>query len=154
MGAGYSQALLKNLHAYVVASKAVPVGHRNVVLHLGARYDRFKFEAVERETGIFADNLELEDTSQKVSFFGGVEVPLDRKGRWSAIGEAGTRNSSFDIDFTSANVADPFKARFSGGFPYSLSLRYADNGWRITGGVMRQGLVDDSGLFAQIGKTF
>jgi hypothetical protein len=157
-GAGYSQALLKNIHAYVVASKTFNVGHRNIVAHLGGRYDRFKFEGnINEFDGLTRMDIPFQDTSSKFSLFGGVEVPIDRQGRWSLIGEAGTRNSDFDFDFfpnlSGAGYTNS-TGHLSGGFPYSLSIRYADNGWGITAGIMRQGLVDDSGLFAQVGKTF
>jgi hypothetical protein len=39
-------------------------------------------------------------------------------------------------------------------FPYSVSVRYARNGLAASVGVMRQGVTGDSGLFAQISKTF
>ena len=158
-GAGYSQALLNNAHIYVVGSRAVSTGSRSIQIHLGARYDHFRFTAVDRQTGPLViggvDDIRLHDSSHRFSLFGGMEVPLDRDQHWNLIGEIGTRNSDFDIGFQAESfVPSRFRADLKGGFPYSLSVRYAGRGWVATAGVMRQGLVEDSGLFAQLGKAF
>ena len=158
VGAGFSEALLKNVHAYVVGTKSFRAGRRTVTTHLGVRYDRFKFQGnINESDGTTRIDIPFEDTSGKVSLYGGLEMPLDRRGRWSFVGEAATRNSDFDFDFfpnLNGKGYEDATGQLEGGFPYSLSLRYADKGWGANVGVMRQGLGKDSGLFAQIGKTF
>jgi hypothetical protein len=139
IGAGYSGALYKNTHVYAVASKAFGAGRRVITGHLGVRWDRFKANgnAVIPGVGTF--------DSSKVSVYGGAELPIDRRGRFSLVGELQSQNTEDE---------------FGGSMPYSLSVRYrSDNGFSASVGVMRQGVLsdiaqDDSGLFAQVGKTF
>lgn len=138
VGVGYNRALLKNLHAYFVASKAFGVGGRAVTGHLGLRYDRFKYS-------MFGESA----TSGKFSIYGGAEVPLDRRGRFALVGELASKNA--DSDFLAK-------------MPYSLSLRFQNgNGFAISGGVQRQGLAadstgfldaDGSSFFVSAGQTF
>ncbi|HEX8235569.1 MAG TPA: hypothetical protein VF600_06395 [Abditibacteriaceae bacterium] len=157
-GAGFSQALLKNVHAYLVGTKSFQTGRRTITTHLGVRYDRFKFTGnIDESDGTTRLDIPFEDTSGKVSLYGGVEVPLDRRGQWNFVGEAGTRNSEFDFKFfpnLNGKGYENSSGQLTGKFPYSLSLRYANQGWSASAGVMRQGLVNDSGFFAQLGKTF
>jgi hypothetical protein len=64
------------------------------------RYDRFKFNGnIDESDGTMRLDIPFEDTSGKVSLYGGVEVPLDRRGQCNFVGEAGTRNSEFDFNF-------------------------------------------------------
>ena len=149
VGAGYSKSLFRNFNAYAVGTKAIGLGNRNVTAHLGVRYDRFKIEGLdEYDSG----QVSFEDDSSKVSVFAGAEVPLDRSGRFAFVGEIGTKNASNfnvgDFDFGGNEVFVEPK------FPYSASVRYARNGLAASVGVARQGVTGDSGLFAQIGKTF
>lgn len=140
VGAGYNRALVKNVHAYLVASKAFGVGRRSINAHAGVRYDRFKYD--------FGGGLDA--SSSKVSAFIGAEVPLDRQGRFNLVGEYGTRTADED-DFLSAA-------------PYSLSLRYQNGkGFAINGGIARIGLLskssgfldaDGSRFFISAGQTF
>jgi hypothetical protein len=131
-GAGYSHALLKNIHAYVVGSKSFGRGITGnsapITGHLGLRYDRFKFD-----TGFSGDN------SSKVSVYGGLEVPFTRTGDFALVGE-----------LQSKNVEE------NGKFPYSASVRYrpAGQGFSASVGIQRQGLLRDNGIFAQIGYSF
>ena len=137
VGATYNRALLRNVNAYFVASKAFGVGSRAVTAHLGVRYDRFRLQNSGSES------------SSKFSVFTGAEVPLDRQGRFAIVGEIGTK------------IADE---ELLGEFPYSLSLRYQNaNGFAISGGVQRIGLfaddgggldIDSSRFFVTAGKTF
>lgn len=141
VGAGYNRALVKNIHAYLVASKAFGVGRRNINAHAGIRYDRFKYDAG------FAG---FDASSSKVSAFVGAEVPLDRQGRFNLVGEYGTRTSNEDDFLSSA--------------PYSLSLRYQNGkGFAINGGIARMGLLskssgfidaDGSRFFVSAGQSF
>jgi len=133
VGAGYSSALYKNKHVYAVATKAFSAGTRVVTGHIGARYDRFSI-----------NGLDLD--SSKVSFYGGLEVPIDRRGHFNLVGEVGTKNANTEL---------------GGASPYSLSLRYqGESGLAVSAGIARQGVTsnftNDSGgrLFAQVGKTF
>lgn len=138
VGVGYNRALLKNMHAYFVASKAFGVGGRAITGHLGLRYDRFKYSI-----------LGESESSGKLSVYGGAEVPLDRRGRFSLVGELASKNAD-----------DEFLAKM----PYSLSLRFQNgNGFAISGGVQRQGLAadgsgfldaDGTGFFISAGQTF
>jgi hypothetical protein len=157
-GAGFSQALLKNAHAYLVGTKSFKTGRRMVTTHLGVRYDRFKFQGnINESDGTTRLDIPFGDTSGKVSLYGGVEVPLDRRGQWNFVGEAGTRNSEFDFNFfpnLNGKGYENSRGQLAGKFPYSLSVRYARQGWAASAGVMRQGLANDSGFFAQLGKTF
>jgi hypothetical protein len=136
VGAGYSRALLRNTHAYVVASRdfgGLSASDRpNAVGHLGLRYDDFDI----RSRLPFVSNR----GSNKASVYGGVEVPMDAQGRFTAVGELQSKNSNFGT----AN------------YPYSASVRFrpANQGFSASVGVQREGITGDSGLFAQIGKTF
>jgi hypothetical protein len=127
-GAGYSKALFKNKHAYIVASKYLGevTGERvPIILHGGVRYDRFDF----------GDNA---DNESKVSAFIGTEIPVTRTGEWQLVGELGSK------------VVD------GGETPYSASIRYRPQGkgFGASLGIARHGLGSDSGVFAQIGYTF
>lgn len=136
IGAGYSRALYRNTNIYAVASKSFGEGNRLITGHLGIRYDRFKVDATPFSSS---------ETSSRLSAFVGAEVPLDRAGRFSLVGEVGTKNADEDL---------------GGAMPYSVSLRFQNrNGLAASLGLMRQGVLsdfvdDDTGLFAQIGKTF
>jgi hypothetical protein len=127
-GVGYSRALLRNKHAYVVASKSFGAlsksGRAPGMAHLGVRYDDFRL---------------LGSNSGKASLYGGVEVPLDARGRLSAIGELQSKTSEFNTS----------------SYPYSAGLRYkAGGGFSATVGYMREGITGESGFYGQIGKTF
>jgi hypothetical protein len=133
VGAGYSRALLRNTHAYVVGTRDFgrlsAAGRPNGAAHLGLRYDDFNARGIlpERSAG-------------KASVYGGVEVPMDAQGRFTAVGELQSKNSNFGT----AN------------YPYSASVRFrpASQGFSASLGVQREGITGDSGLFAQVGKTF
>ena len=149
VGAGYSKSLFRNTNAYVVGTKAFGVGNRSITGHLGVRYDRFTLKGLdEYDSG----DVSFEDDSSKVSVFAGAEVPLDRNGRFAFVGEIGTRNAS-DLNVGDFDFGSP-AAHVESKFPYSASVRYARNGLAASVGVARQGVTGDSGLFAQIGKTF
>lgn len=126
-GAGYSRALLRNKHAYIVASKSfgsLGEGRARTTGHLGLRYDDFDL---------------LGFDSGKTSVYGGVEVPLDAQGRISAIAELQSKNNEFGT------------ARY----PFSIAARYSGgSGFSATGGYLREGITGKSGFFAQVGKTF
>lgn len=132
VGAGYNGALYSNKNLYVVASKALSTGSRVINAHLGARYDRFSI---------------LDRESSKVSFYGGLEVPIDARGHFTAVGEVQTKNAVED---------------FGGKSPFSLSVRYQnEGGFTASAGIARQGIIGDidgegsSGrLFATVGKIF
>ncbi len=130
-GAGYSRALLRNTYGYVVASKDFGAlsgaGRPNGVAHLGLRYDDFS-----------ASGLLLGRSGGKASVYGGVEVPLDARGRFTAVGELQSKNASFGTSE----------------FPYSASVRYRTNDFSASLGVLREGVTGNAGPFAQIGKTF
>lgn len=116
-----------NTFGYLVASKYLTQaidGRIPVVGHLGVRWDKF-------EAGGFDDD--------KFSIYGGVEVPLTRKGDFRVVGELGTER-----------VED-------GEMPYSVGLRYraANQPFGATIGLARHGVFgDDAELFAQLGYTF
>lgn len=127
-GVGYSRALLRNKHAYVVASKSLGAlngsGRASATGHLGVRYDDFRL---------------LRSNSGKASLYGGVEVPVDASGRLLLVGELQSKNSNFRT------------ARY----PYSAGMRYrAGGGFSATAGYMREGITGTSGFYGQIGKTF
>jgi hypothetical protein len=128
-GVGYSRALLKNVHAYVVGTKSFGRGITGnsapITGHLGVRYDRFDFG--------FADK------SKKASVYGGVEIPFTRTGDFSFVGELQSKNFEGDSEF-----------------PYSASIRYRPVGQGLSAsiGIQRHGILDDNGLFAQIGYSF
>ena len=136
VGAGYSKALYKNTHVYAVASKGIQAGDRLINAHLGLRYDRFKVN------GGFAGG---EVKSSKVSAFAGAEIPIDRQGNFSLVGEVQTKNANSDL---------------GGRAPFSLALRYRNSsGFSASAGIMRQGVLadiveTDTGLFVQLGKDF
>ena len=136
IGAGVSKALYNNTHVYAVASKGFNARGRIITGHVGARWDRFK---------VNQSAVSSKVESSKASAFGGVEVPIDRKGRFSVVGEIQSRNTEDDL---------------GDGMPYSLSVRFQnEQGLSANVGFMRQGVLsgivsDDGGLFAQIGKTF
>lgn len=126
VGAGYSKALAKNKHAYLVASKYMGeiTGERlPVIVHGGVRYDRFDFGGSDEN---------------KVSVFIGTEIPITRTGDWQVVGEIGSK------------VVD------DGRVPYSASIRYRPQGkgFGVSAGIARHGLSHDNGFFAQIGYTF
>jgi hypothetical protein len=151
IGAGYSRALFRNYNAYLVGTKSFGVGRRAILGHLGVRYDRFRLQTEDEING--GTTFDFSDTSHKVSIYGGVEVPIDSRGRFAFIGEIGSKNaSSFDLgDFT---FGPGFNGRVNTKFPYSASLRFANKGLSANVGIMRQGVTSDSGLFVQLGKTF
>ena len=132
VGAGYSHALFKNIHAYAVGTKSfgtgIAEGRAPITGHLGLRFDRYRFG-----DGFFGDD------SNKLSIYGGVEVPFTRTGDFAFVGE-----------LQSKTVED------GGKFPYSASVRYrpVGQGFSASVGIKRQGLLSDNGLFAQIGYSF
>jgi hypothetical protein len=136
VGAGYSKALYHNTNIYAVASKGFGARNRTITAHLGVRYDRFK---------VGATSLTDATTSSKASIFGGAEIPLDTRGRFSLVAELQSANTTADL---------------GGAMPYSVSLRYQNgNGMSASLGMMRQGVLSDvvsdsGGVFAQVGKTF
>lgn len=130
-GAGYDRALIRNLYAYGVATKSfgrgISEGRRSITGHLGLRYDRF-------DSGSFGG-----DQSNKLSVYGGVEVPVAEK--FTVVGEL--QSKKFD----------------GGSSPYSLSVRYRpqNSPFGASVGIQRQGVANlDSGasLFAQVGYSF
>ncbi len=127
-GAGYNEFdILKNYHAYIVASKyfGTITGERVPITgHLGLRYDRYEA---------------LGDKSNKASIYAGAEVPLTRTGQFQVLGEIGTKVIS------------------RGASPYSLGVRFrpAQQPFGATVGIQRQGVLDSKGrLFVQLGYTF
>lgn len=133
-GVGYSRALLKNVHAYVVGTKylgAVTGDRVPVTAHIGLRWDRFKLPDA---------GAGDEDKSTRVSVYGGVEVPITRNGDFSFVGELQSKNTDFD------DAKIPFSA--------SVRFRPRNQAFSASLGIMRQGLVDDTGLFAQLGYSF
>lgn len=156
IGVGYNPALFDNLSAYAVGSKAFNVGGRNIVGHLGARYDRFRFQSrlVSTLNGTFnfGTPINSDEESRKLSVFAGAEVPIDKRGRFSFVGEIGTENSEFHADDRLNIIADLGLPQSK--FPYSAALRFNGGSIAATVGVMRQGVIDNSGLFAQLGITF
>ena len=137
-GAGYSRALLKNVHAYVVGTKyfgdvnTADGGRAPVIGHVGLRYDRFDVDF-----GFGGDD------SSRLSLYGGVEVPITGDGDFTAVGELQTKNNDFD----DAKI------------PYSLSVRFRpgtgeDRPFSASLGLQRQGLFSDSRLFGQVGYSF
>ena len=132
VGAGYSSALYKNAHVYAVASKSITTGQRVVTGHLGVRYDRFSI---------------IDEDSSKVSLYGGLEVPVDSRGRFVVIGEAQSKNANDEL---------------GGKAPFSLALRYQNpSGFSATAGIARQGVIsefdDESNggkIFVQLGTIF
>lgn len=132
IGLGYDKSLYDNLYAYIVASKAVT--SRNIVGHIGLRYDHYKVDGI---------------GSSQPSVFIGAEVPLDKDGRFAIVGE-----------LQSKNAADTDRDSYGGEMPYSLALRVAsESGFSASVGIQRQGalsqfLDDSSGLFLQLGKSF
>lgn len=130
-GLGYSRALLRNKHAYVVASQPFNAlsasGRPAATAHLGVRYDDF-------------DPLPgfLGNGKNKASLYGGLEVPTSDK--LSIVGELLSKNSEFG---TSA-------------YPFSVGARYRtpERGFSATAGYLREGITGKSGFFAQIGKSF
>jgi hypothetical protein len=132
IGLGYDKNLYDNLYAYIVGSKSFT--SRNIVGHIGLRYDHYKIEDV---------------SSSQPSVFVGAEVPLSKDGHFALVGEV-----------QSKNAADSGDDSYGGQIPYSLSLRVAsENGFSASVGIQRQGalskfLNDSSGLFVQVGKNF
>lgn len=151
VGGGYNPALFGNTHAYVVASKPIKIGGRFVKVHMGGRYDRFTFES--HLVNTFFGEQNFEDRSRKFSVFSGIEVPFDRKGRFSFVGEIGTKNSDFNGGATPVGSFDV--GQTTSRFPYSAAFRIATSqGLAASIGVMRQGVIDDSGWFADVGYGF
>ena len=132
-GAGYSRALFRNTHAYLVATQAFPsTGTPLVTAHLGVRYDRFKLNGGD---------------SNRASLYGGAEVPLGLllgAPDLTLIGEMQSKNAGFS----------------QSKFPYSVSLRYRPVGrhparpFSAKFGWQRQGVTGDSGFFAQVSFGF
>lgn len=128
IGAGYSDALLNNLHVYVVGSKPLnsPSNARPPVMgHLGVRYDHFKF----------TDPFTLtSEKSRKVSVFAGAQVPLNE--HLILGGEIQSKNNEF------LNAKEPA----------SVFLHYVPVIGRlfsIRAGVQRQGFNRDLLIFVQ-----
>lgn len=130
-GAGYSNALLRNAHGYVVASKylgAITGERQPVIGHLGVRYDRFTIPGGGGR-------------SNRASVYAGAEVPVTPNGAFSVLGEVQSKNN----DFGGAKV--PFSA--------AVRFRPVGQGFSVTVGVARQGLINTGGkMFAQLGYTF
>lgn len=152
VGAGFNTALTDNVHAYIVASKGLTNGKRAIKAHIGARYDRYQLKANRTQVEYFNGDITSIDTrtfrarSNKASAFIGAEIPLDSKGNFSVIGEYQTRNT---------DTSGPDSSFFGdGSSPYSISLRYAKNQINASIGTQRQGIIRDSGLFAQVGYAF
>jgi len=131
VGANRNRALYRNASYYAVAS--FDLGKNQLAgaartLHLGVRRDRFSAEAVGGARGT------------ETSYFGGIELPLTKKGAFALVGEIGTDNNNLGQQ----------------GTPYSLSLRYRQprRGLTASIGSARQGLTPNSGLFAQVGFAF
>lgn len=127
-GVGYNEFdILKNYHAYVVASKyfGTITGERVPITgHLGLRYDRYEALGVK---------------SDKASIYAGAEVPLTRTGEFQVLGEIQSKVAS------------------GGSAPYSIGVRYrpAQRPFGATVGLQRQGVLDSKGrLFVQLGYTF
>jgi hypothetical protein len=96
--------------------------------HLGLRYDDFDAR------GILPGR-----SAGKASVFGGVEVPLDARDRFTAVGELQSKNSHF-------GTAE---------YPYSASVRFRrPGGFSASLGVQREGITGNSGAFAQVGRNF
>ncbi|RYG70180.1 hypothetical protein EON80_08395 [bacterium] len=126
VGAGYDHAFLKQTYVYGVATKYLGevTGDRlPITAHAGVRYDKFKLIS-----------------SNKVSVFAGVEVPIVADGSVQAVGE-----------IQSKNVESGFGAKI----PYSASVRYRPAGkpFGASVGVQRQG-AGGTGFFAQVGYSF
>ena len=123
-GVGYSKVLLKNTYGYFVASKylgQLREGRTPITGHLGLRYDHFS---------------DFND-SNKVSVYGGLEVPFTQKGDVAFVGELQSKN----ID--------------GGDTPYSASLRYRPVGQPYSASIGFQQIgFAGSGFFVQGGYTF
>jgi len=135
-GVGYSRALLNNIHAYVVGTKylgAVTGERVPITAHLGLRWDRFKLP---EEQGAAGDD----DKSTRVSVYGGVEIPITRGGDFTFVGELQSKNTDFE------------EAKF----PFSASVRFRPQNQAFSAslGIQRQGIVEDTGIFAQLGYSF
>ncbi|MDF2441420.1 MAG: hypothetical protein JWN98_2404 [Abditibacteriota bacterium] len=133
VGAGYSRANFKNVHGYVVASKylgTLTEGRTPITGHLGLRYDRFSLADIGG------------GKSNKASVYAGVEVPFTPDGSFQFVGEVQSKNISSTIG--------------SDKIPFSASLRYrpAGQGFSVSGGVQRQGLIGEAQLFVQLGYSF
>jgi hypothetical protein len=130
VGAGYDRALLKNVRAYGVASKAFRVWEDRapVMGHLGVRYDRFDLDDIGGPK------------SNRVSVFAGTEIPITRDGVFALTGEIQSKNN----DFNEAKI------------PFSVGARYRPlgGGFTISAGYQRQGLISDAGFYAQVGYSF
>ena len=130
-GAGYSNAMLRNVHAYVVASKylgTLTEGRTPITGHLGLRYDRFTIPGGGGR-------------SNQGSIYAGAEVPVTADGSFAVVGEVQSKNN----DFGGAKI------------PYSASVRYRPpgQGFSASLGVQRHGLITTKGrLFFQLGYTF
>lgn len=125
-GAGISTALLDNRHAYLVATRSLGVQPvASAQLSLGLRYDHFSLGDIGGPH------------SNKVSVYGVASV---RVTPWVAVtGELQSRNAKFTGSTT----------------PYSLGVSLSRPGspFNLSVGVERQGLVDDSGAYLQLGCT-
>jgi hypothetical protein len=141
-GVGYSRALADNIHAYVVGTKSfgrgITAGRAPITGHLGLRYDRYKYDA-----------LNLDTESKKLSVYAGIEIPITRTGNFSFVGELQSKNHEYDGD------QNLIRAKA----PYSASIRYrpAGQGFSASIGVQRRGYPgssDRSGIFAQLGYSF
>ena len=130
-GVGYSRALLRNKHAYVVASQPFNAlsksGRPAGAAHLGVRYDDFDVRGIlpGRDAG-------------RASVYGGVEVPTSDK--LTLVGELQSKNSDFGTSK----------------YPFSAGVRYGRRDGRLSvrSGYLREGISGKSGLFAQVGTSF
>jgi hypothetical protein len=132
VGAGYSRAFFKNRHVYIVASKPVKNflnGRPPVTLHLGVRHDHYQSN---------------DETSNRASIYGGVEIPINRNGTWTFVGELQSPNHDF-------NVAKPHTSQL---YSYALRVRPHGKKYSTTFGIHRQGVLSDSSLFANFGYDF
>jgi hypothetical protein len=126
VGAGYNRALYKNAHVYAVGTGYLrqPTSNR---------------AGITGHLGVRYDRYENDRASaesNKASVFGGVEVPVTNDGRFAF------------VENTNSQFGSPR-------FPYSASVRYrATGGLSASVGVARQGIVNDNGVFLQVGKTF
>lgn len=126
IGAQYSRALVRKKSVYIVGTKYLGNGD-------GSRVP------IAAHLGVRYDRFDNDfDTSNQASLYGGVEVPLTADNKFSVVGELQTKNQK------------------DGKFPYAASIRYQPQGTGFSAsiGIARQGLLNDNGLFAQIGYSF
>ncbi len=127
VGAAYDRALFHNEFVYLVASKPLPVYEGfevPIVLHLGARYDRFSTADIGGPK------------SKKASVYGGIEFPLTPRGDFTLTGEVGSKNNDLGREVR----------------PYSVGVHYGCPISNVSAsiGVQRQGVTGDGGIYARI----